>query len=111
MGDLHSMAKALEKKVKVKEVEVVIVSFTDYTSYDFVEPGTYFSVSAMQDYYFYKTSDRKAAQDKCDEIFGTSRYVVKTGKTIKSKSKQENSGYSCTGTNTRRGFAANLRPS
>lgn len=97
------MAKALEKKVKVKEIEVVIVSFADYTAYDFVEPGTYFSVSAMQDYYFYKTSDRKAAQDKCDEIFGPSRYVVKTGKTIKSKSRLENGGQSVYATATRKG--------
>ena len=44
MGDLHSMAKALEKKVKVKEIEVVIVSFADYTAYDFQEPGAYFSI-------------------------------------------------------------------
>ena len=94
---------------KKKEIEVVVVSFTDYTSYDFVDPGTYFSVSAMQEYYFYKTSDRKLAQDKCDEIFGAGRYVVKTSKTVKTKSRREDGSYSCTGTNTRRGFASNLR--
>jgi len=84
-----------------KEVEVVIVSFAEYTSYDFIDPGTYFSVSAMQKYYFYKTSDRKAAQDKCDELFGVGHYVVKTSKTVKTKSRQESGSYTCTGTATR----------
>lgn len=88
---------------KVKEVEVVIVSFNDYTSYDFQEPGTYFSVSAMQEYYFYKTSDRVAAQEKCDSLFGPNKYVVKTGKTIKSKSRLESGGQSVYATATRKG--------
>lgn len=88
---------------KVKEIEVVIVLFEDYTSYDFVEPGSFFSMSAMQDYYFYKTSDRKVAQDKCDEIFGPNRYVVKTSKNIVTKSKLESGGLSATGTSCRKG--------
>ncbi len=93
----------MTKEKKVKEVEVVIVSFNDYTSYDFVEPGTYFSVSAMQDYYFYKTFDRVAAQLKCDEIFGPNRYVVKTSKIIKTKSKLESGGQSVYATATTKG--------
>lgn len=96
-----------EKKPKV--IEVVIVSFTDYTSYDFVEPGSFFSMSAMQDYYFYKTSDRKMAQDKCDEIFGANRYVVKTSKNIATKSKREDGGVSASGTNSRKCFAPQLK--
>lgn len=95
-----------ESKKKIKEIEVVIVSFADYTSYDFVEPGSYFSMSAMQDYYFYKTSDRKAAQDKCDEIFGANRYVVKTSKNIVTKSKLESGGLSASGTSCRKGQKA-----
>lgn len=97
------------KDVKKKDIAVVIVSFSEYTSYDFVEPGSYFSMSAMQDYYFYKTSDRKLAQDKCDEIFGAGRYVVKTSKNIATKSKREDGGVSASGVNSRKGFAANLR--
>lgn len=91
---------------KAKDIEVVIVSFTDYTSYDFVEPGSFFSMSAMQDYYFYKTSDRKLAQDKCDSLFGVGRYVVKTSKNIVSKSKLESGGLSATGTSCRKGQRA-----
>jgi len=99
----------MSSEKKPKEIEVVIVSFAQYTDYQFVEPGSYFSMSAMQDYYFYKTSDRKLAQDKCDEIFGAGRYVVKTSKNIATKSKREDGGVSASGVNTRKGFAANLR--
>lgn len=88
---------------KKKEVEVVMVSYEDYVGYDFVEPGLFFSVSAMQIYYFYKTSDRVAAQLKCDEIFGPNRYVVKTSKIIKTKSKLESGGQSVYATATTKG--------
>lgn len=96
-------------EVKKKEIAVVIVSFSEYTSYDFVEPGSYFSMSAMQDYYFYKTSDRKLAQDKCDELFGAGRYVVKTSKNIATKSKREDGGVSASGVNSRKCFAPQLK--
>lgn len=86
-----------------KEIEVIVVSYQDYIGYDFVDPGTYFSVSAIQEYYFYKTSDRKLAQEKCDEIFGPNRYVVKTSKTIKTKSRLESGGQSVYATATRKG--------
>lgn len=95
----------------MREIEVVIVSYQDYIEYTFVEPGSFFSMSAMQEYYFYKTSDRKAAQDKCDELFGAGRYIVKTSKNIATKSKREDGGVSASGTNTRKGFAPQLKRS
>lgn len=91
---------------KEKEIKVTVVSYQDYTSYDFVDPATYFSMSAMQEYYFYHTSDRLAAQKKCNELFGDNRYTVKTSKTVEGKSKQENGGYSAVGTATRKGQKA-----
>lgn len=94
---------------KPKEIKVVEVSYEDYIGYDFVEPGSFFSVSAMQVYYFYKTSDRKLAQDKCDELFGPNRYVVKTSKNIVTKSKREDGGVSASGTNSRKCFAPQLK--
>lgn len=94
---------------KPKEIKVVEVSYEDYIGYDFVEPGSFFSVSAMQVYFFYKTSDRKLAQDKCDEIFGANRYVVKTSKNIATKSKREDGGVSASGTNSRKCFAPQLK--
>lgn len=96
---------------KEKEIEVVIVSFADYTSYDFVEPGMFFVMSASQDYYFFKTGDRAKAQQKCNEIFGENFYTVKTSRNIKNKSRLESGEYSACGTNSRKGFAANLKRS
>ena len=94
---------------KKKDVEVVTVSYDEYVGYDFVEPGMFFSVSAMQIYYFYKTSDRAAAQEKCNELFGKDFYKVKTSKTIKTKSSREDGGYSAYGSNSRKGFASQLK--
>lgn len=80
-----------------KEVQVVIVSYEQFTDYEFIPPGTFYSVSALQEYYFYKTSDRMAAQNKCNELFGQNRYTVKASKIISTKSKQENGGVSVRG--------------
>lgn len=94
---------------KEKDIEVVIVSYQQYTDYEFIEPGTYFVMSASQDYYFFKTSDRTKAQAKCNELFGDGFYTVKTSKNIKTKSRLESGTYSAYGTSSRRGMAANLR--
>lgn len=94
---------------KEKDIEVVIVSYQDYTSYEFIEPGSYFVMSASQEYYFFKTSDRSKAQAKCDSIFSPGFYTVKTSKSVKSKSRLESGGLSASGSNSRKGFAANLR--
>lgn len=94
---------------KEKDIEVVIVSFADYTSYDFVEPGMFFVMSASQDYYFFKTGDRVKAQQKCNEIFGENFYTVKTSRNIKTKSRLESGTYSAYGSNSRKGFASQLK--
>lgn len=94
---------------KEKEIEVVIVSYQQYTDYEFIEPGSYFVMSASQDYYFFKTSDRAKAQQKCNELFGENKYLVKSGKMTKSKSRREDGGYSAMGSNSRKGFAPQLK--
>lgn len=93
-----------------KEIEYIIVSYEQYTDYEFIEPGSFFVMSATQDYYFFKTSDRVKAQAKCDELFGKGKYTVKTSKNQKTKSKQEGGGLSATGSTTRKGSGSWLRP-
>lgn len=97
------------KEAKKKDIEVVIVSYQDYVSYDFIEPGMFFVMSASQEYFFFKTGDRNKAQQKCNELFGENFYTVKTSRNIKTKSRLESGTYSAYGNNTRRGMAANLR--
>lgn len=93
-----------------KEIEYIVVSYEQYTDYDFIEPGSFFVMSATQDYYFFKTSDRTKAQAKCDELFGKGKYTVKTSKNQKTKSKLESGGCSAYGTTSRRGSGSWLRP-
>lgn len=93
-----------------KEIEYVVVSYEQFVDIDFIEPGSFFVMSATQDYYFFKTSDRAKAQAKCDELLGKGKYTVKTSKNQKTKSKQEGGGLSATGSNSRKCFSPNLRP-
>jgi hypothetical protein len=94
---------------KKKEIEVVIVSYQDYTAYDFIEPGMFFVMSAEQKYYFFKTGDRAKAQAMCNELFGDGFYTVKTSRNIKTKSSLESGGLSATGVNTRKCVSPRLK--
>lgn len=92
-----------------KEIEYVVVSYEQFTDYEFNPPATFYVMSATQDYYFFKTSDRAKAQARCDDLFGPNRYTVKASKNQSSKSKQESGGYSATGSNTRKCFSSQLK--
>lgn len=92
-----------------KEIEYVVVSYEQFTDYEFCEPGSFFIMDSMQNYVFFKTSDRAKAQAKADELYGPNRYTVKTSKNQKTKSKLESGGYSAVGTSSRRGMGSWLR--
>ena len=92
-----------------KDIEVVVVSYQQYTDYEFIEPGSYFMMDSMQNYNFFKTSDRAKAQAKCDEMFGVGKYTVKTSKNQKTKSRLESGGLSACGTTSRKGSGSWLR--
>ena len=92
-----------------KEIEVVTVTYQQYTDYEFIEPGSFFMMDSMQNYHFFKTSFREKAQAKCDEMFGKGKYTVKTSKNQKTKSKLESGGLSACGTSSRRGMGSWLR--
>lgn len=85
------------------EIKITVVSFEQYTDYEFIDPATWFVMTATQDYYYFHTSKREVAQAKADELFGKGKYVVKTSKMQKTKSKLESGGLSCTGVSTRKG--------
>lgn len=90
----------VSKKV-VKELKTVIVKFDKFTEWDFIPPGSFYVRIASGDYLFIKTSDRSAAQKYLNDEFGIAKYTAIPTKIQKSKSKQTNGGYSCTGTATR----------
>lgn len=93
-----------------KDIEVVVVSYQQYTDYEFIEPGTFFVMDSLQNYHFFKTSSREKAQQACDAMFGKGFYTVKTSKNQKTKSRLESGGYSAYGSNSRRGSGSWLRP-
>jgi hypothetical protein len=94
---------------KVKEVKITVVDYITYTDYSFIEPATYFCMDSMQNYVYFHTSDRSEAQRACNERYGENFYTVKTSKTIKTKSSREDGGYSAYGSNSRKGFASQLK--
>ncbi len=87
----------VEKQV-VAGVRYSVVDYGQFTDIDFQPPATFFSRSAMGDYYFWHTRERQKAQAACDELFGIGRYTVHTSKMQKGRGE-----LTCRGTQTRRG--------
>lgn len=88
---------------KVKEIKSVPVTFTQFSEWDFIPPGSYYVRNAMGDYTFYKTSKRADAQLQADKDFGVGKYSVIAAKLEKPTSRLESGEYSVRGTSTRRG--------
>ena len=86
-----------------KEVKVTMVSFEEFSDYEFNPPATFYIMDCLQNYHFVHTSDRKVAQDWVDETFGKGRYTVKASKIQKTKFKSESGTYSAVGVATRKG--------
>ena len=87
---------------KKKEVATVLVSYEEFIDYNFVHPGSFYVRMATGDFIFFKTSDRKEAQQEIVKMVGKGRYTAIPSKTQKTKSKLESGGLSCTGTASRR---------
>lgn len=64
-------------------------------------PSGLYIINALGDYVFFMTRDRKKAQELADREFGSGKYKVRTTSDKKTKSRQENGGVSCHGTQTR----------
>lgn len=96
---------------KKKEISTVVVPYEIWTEYDYIDQGTFYIVNAMQERIYFKTSDRLTAQQKCNELYGENFYIVKAAKSLKTKSRLESGGYSVIASNSRKGFAPQLRKS
>lgn len=79
-------------------IRITVVQYETFAAHDFEPPATFFTRSAMGQYYFYHTRLRASAQAACDDVFGKGRYTVNASKTQKGKG-----DLTCTGTQTRRG--------
>lgn len=86
----------------ISKLKITIVTYDQFSEYEFAPPATFFVRMATGDFIFFKTSDRKVAQQEIDNMLGKGRYTAIPSKTQKTKSKLESGGLSCTGTASRR---------
>lgn len=82
--------------------KITVVSFEQFSNYEFIPPATFYIQSAMGDYIFIHTSSRAIAQEWVNEEYGKGRYTVKASKLQKGKELGEGSKPAF-GTATRRG--------
>lgn len=59
-----------------KVIKTTTVSYEAFHEEGFKPPSNYFIRTAMGDYFFVSTKDRKVAQAYIDEVFGEKRYRV-----------------------------------
>jgi len=86
-----------------KEVEVVTLTYEQFSEWGMIPPGSFFICSALQLYTYFKTSDKVKAQAKCDEMFDKGKYKVISVRTdAKTKCKNESGEYTATGVGTRK---------
>ena len=80
---------------KKKELQILEVSYEEYTDIDFVPKYPFMFKTALGTMIFINTRVRQEAQDWCDEYTGVKgKYTVIAAKNIKSKSRLENGGQS-----------------
>lgn len=90
-------------EMKIDKIKVTQVSYTEFTDYEFQPPATFYVMDSMQNYSFYHTSSRQAAQEIADIMYGKGKYTVKAAKIQNSKPRTESGMFTCTGTSTTRG--------
>lgn len=83
--------------MKEKLIKTVVITYEQFSEWDFVPVGSYYIRDAMGNFTFMKTSDRMLAQKHVDEIYGKGKYRVIPSKDDKTKSKE----YTARGTSTR----------
>lgn len=80
------------------KVRVTVVTFAEFSQYDFIPPATWFFKNSLGEYTFIHTRNRATAQDWVDEHYGKGRYTVNASKMQKGKG-----DVTCRGTATRKG--------
>lgn len=86
-----------------KQIETVVVTFEQFSDWEFNPPGSYFIRISTGDFIFYKIADRLRAQAQIDLDFPPKgKYTAIPSKISKGKSKREDGGYSAVGSSTRK---------
>lgn len=70
---------------------ITVVTFEQFSNYEFIPPATFFIQNALGDYIFIHTASRAVAQEWVNEEYGKGRYTVKASKLQKGKELGEHS--------------------
>jgi hypothetical protein len=91
-----------------KPIEGIIIPESEAECWDEVSesfvlnaPSNFYVLISTGDRVYYKTRDRKLAQEAADLDWGKGKYVIRVVKDVKSKSKLESGGQSVYATATR----------
>lgn len=93
----------------MSEIKITVVEAHEIENYDeeegfsFQHPSKYYFVNASGQYVYVHTRDRQKVVDYIKEEYG-GKYTVRTAKQSKGSGE-----YTCTGSNSRKGFASHLR--
>lgn len=87
----------------VSKIKTTVVNYDEFSEYEFIPPANFYIMDSMQNYFFIHTSKREDAQAVVNEVYGKGRYTVVASKQMKTKSRQEDGGYSAVGVGTRKG--------
>lgn len=89
------------------DIKVTIVSFEDFTSYDYICQAAFYIKDALGQVVMLHSSKREECQAWVDLNYPPKgKYKVIASKVQKTKSKLESGGLSCYGTATRKGQRA-----
>lgn len=91
-------------KVSILEDHEVNYWDSESESIVFSPKSSYYIINSLGQYVFYHTRSREEAQKQADADWGYGKYKIRTAKESKGSG-----DYTCTGSNSRKGFASHLK--
>ena len=82
--------------------KITVISYTEFSRWDFIPPATFYIKNALGEYIFIHTAKRATAQEWVDNEYGKGRYSVNASRLQKGKELGEHSKPAF-GTATRKG--------
>ena len=73
------------------KVKTTVVSFEQFSAWDFLPPATFFIKNALGEFIYIHTRERAKAQAWVDDNYGKGRYTVNASKIQKGKALGEDS--------------------
>jgi hypothetical protein len=88
----------------MSDPKITIIDFETFSQYDYMHVASWYIMDSLQQYVYVHTKSRADAQKVIDDMYGVGKYLVKAAKISKG-----NGNLTCTGSNSRKGFASQLK--